>query len=185
MFSLANLPNQQANEHAIRLYRRHWFTLFLILLFYLALAIFPAVIVTLMWSEVVEPALGDIGYPLFVLMSSAYYLAMITFVFHEFVDWYLDVWVVTNERIIALEQKGLFSRVVSEQKLSRVQDVTSEIHGFFPTVLKYGDVFIQTAGQQQRFIFRQVPDPDGIVKLLHEVSETCKLEHHHGDEGGV
>ena len=63
--------------------------------------------------------------------------------------------------------------------------MTSEIHGAIPTILKYGDVFIQTASTKQRFQFHQVPDPDGIrdmiIKLVQrnrkEQAKEMKLDH--------
>lgn len=75
----------------------------------------------------------------------------------------------TNKRIIDAEQRGLFSREVSEFKLYRVQDVTIEIKGVLPTFLNYGNVYIQTAGEAKEFVFKQIPNPrqakDLIIKL--------------------
>jgi uncharacterized membrane protein YdbT with pleckstrin-like domain len=116
-------------------------------------------------------------YPIVVLFLSIYYLYVWLLAFHSFVDYYLDVWIVTTERIINIEQKGLFARTVSEQELFRVQDVTSEVHGFFETILNFGDVHIQTAGQIQRFIFKQVPQPSKIVQEVIQLSEKNKRHH--------
>ena len=52
------------------------------------------------------------------------------FAFIEFTDYYLDTWIVTTERIISIEQKGLFERTASELDLISVQDATAEVHGF-------------------------------------------------------
>ena len=91
---------------------------------------------------------------------------------------------ITSERIIDIQQKGFFSRVIAEHKLFRIQDVTSEVHGIIPTVFKYGDVYIQTAGTKQRFFFNQVPNPERvrniIIKLVQrnkkKIHEEMKLE---------
>ena len=37
------------------------------------------------------------------------------------------MWIITNDRILDIEQHGLFARTVSELRLHRVQDVTAEI----------------------------------------------------------
>jgi hypothetical protein len=47
-----------------------------------------------------------------------------------------------------------------------VQDITSDIKGFFPTMLHYGDVYIQSAGEKERFIFEQVGQPDHVVRMI-------------------
>lgn len=79
-----------------------------------------------------------------------------------FTDYFLDVWIVTSDRVIDIEQRGLFNREFSEFRLERVQDVTVEVAGIIPTLLHYGDVHIQTAGEEREFIFRQVPYPHRI-----------------------
>jgi hypothetical protein len=71
----------------------------------------------------------------------------------------LDVWIVTDKRIVNIEQIALFQRSVSELEHSKIQDITSEIHGILPTLFRYGYIYIQTAGETQRFVFKQVPNP--------------------------
>ena len=80
----------------------------------------------------------------------------------------------TNERIISSEQKQLFSRTIAEHDLSKIQDITAEIRGFFPTFLDYGEVFIQTAAEKQRFIFKQVPHPQDVKRKITELCEYKK-----------
>lgn len=84
------------------------------------------------------------------------------------IDYFFDVWIITNERIINIEQKGLFVRTVSELKFSRIQDVTSEVSGMIPTILNFGDVKIQTASEEDMFLFRHVPDPYHIKDVIME-----------------
>lgn len=95
-----------------------------------------------------------------------------------FIDYYLDVWIITNERIIDVQQKSFFARAISEQRLYRVQDITSEVHGFFPTIFKYGEVHIQTAGAKQRFLFHEVPRPEKVRNIIIKLSERSKSRHH-------
>ena len=92
-------------------------------------------------------------YIIIIFVFSLMYLYLLLFIYHSWVDYYLDVWLVTNERIIAMEQKGLFNRVVSELRLNRIQDVSSEVRGFLATIFKYGRIRIQTASEIDRFEF--------------------------------
>src|SRR3989344_3187016 len=91
------------------------------------------------------------------------------FSFLLWIDYYFDVWIITNERIVNIDQKGLFARHMSELNFGSVQDVTTVVTGILPTVLNYGDVVVQTAGEKERFVFRMIPDPyiikDSIMKL--------------------
>jgi len=88
--------------------------------------------------------------------------------------YFLDRWVVTEKHIIDIEQKSLFYRTFSKQEISRIQDVTSEVRGFFQTMFNFGNVTIQTAGEQERFVFQQVPDPNGIVETIMKVVDQEK-----------
>jgi uncharacterized membrane protein YdbT with pleckstrin-like domain len=101
------------------------------------------------------------------------------YAFFIWIDYYFDVWVVTDKRIINIEQRGLFARNVSELNLERIQDVTTEVHGFLPTMFNFGDVYIQTAAETKRFEFQKVPNPyfikDTIMQKKAEVAETNEL----------
>ena len=93
--------------------------------------------------------------------------------FIGWVDYYLDAWIVTNDRIINIEQNGLFNRVISEQRLYRVQDVTAEVGGIIKTFFNFGTVFIQTAGEVGRFNFEEIPEPYLVKKIILELHEKA------------
>lgn len=165
------LPHALPNEKIILLVRRHWFVLYLRLLLWAIVGSIPMVLALLLPGNVEGMAGSTIGYLLLVVGLSGYYLLLWLFVLHSFVDYWLDVWIVTNERIINIEQNQLFSRTAAEQKLSRVQDVTSEINGMFATFLHFGDVHVQTAGEKARFAFEQVPKPTEIARKITSLAE--------------
>ncbi|HLD18055.1 MAG TPA: PH domain-containing protein [Patescibacteria group bacterium] len=166
MIRLDQLPNQRPNEKVRLVLRRCWVTPFEIL-FYVGLlyAVLAAGVIGFFPQLTVllgRPVLG----PLTTMGLSVYALGVWLFGFTEFVDYYLDVWIVTNERVLSVEQKGLFTRVASELHLSTVQDVTSEVKGMLRTVLNYGDVHIQTAAERIRFIFKGVPHPERVREQI-------------------
>jgi uncharacterized membrane protein YdbT with pleckstrin-like domain len=109
----------------------------------------------------------DIGLKLFV---SIYYLSIWIFFFSQFTDYYLDINIVTNDRILDINQKGLFGRSVAELDLTRVQDVHSEIKGIIPTLLNYGKVEVQTAANEENFHFEQIPDPHKVRQRILELA---------------
>lgn len=105
-----------------------------------------------------------------LLLVSAYYLGIWVFFLSQFTDYYLDINIVTNDRIIDINQKGLFGRSVSELDLTRVQDVNSEIKGIIPTMLGYGTVVVQTAANEENFHFEQVANPNYIRQRILELA---------------
>ncbi len=111
--------------------------------------------------------LADTALKLFI---AAYYLGIWVFFFSEFTDYYLDIDIVTNDRIVDIVQKGLFGRSVAELDLTRVQDVQSEIKGIIPTLLDYGTVVVQTAAEVENFRFEQVSHPHKVRQRILEMA---------------
>lgn len=170
-----HFPTQRPNEHVVVLLRRHWTTLAFAVMRFLLGALLPIILVGVLHylfpDATVMP--GTLAYVLFVLGLSLYYLFMLLAYFHSFIDYHLDIWVVTDERIVAVEQEGLFRRVTSELNIMNVQDVTSEVHGKLATFLNFGNVHIQTAGQRERFIFEEVPEPAHVAKIILQVHDAA------------
>jgi len=176
MLSIYRLPNMLSGEKVVKVMRRDTFILFKKILLFVVLLILPLIFFYLVLSTNSDFVDNEIFYPLLVLGVSAYYLFIWLFFFFSFIDYYLDVWIITSERIIDIQQKGFFSRIIAEQKLTRVQDVTSETSGMIPTIFKYGDVHIQTAGEVQRFNFQEVPYPDEVRDLIIKLVQRKRKE---------
>jgi len=166
-------PGQEPDEKIIIILRRHGWILFQIIFIYGLLMFLPLFFQWILKnnSNVLETELGPI---IFALCVSIYYLALTTFFFRAWLDYYLDIWIITDERIVNVEQKGLFSREISTQRLYRIQDVTAEVHGVIPTFFHYGNVYIQIAGEEQRFVFKQIPDPYSVTKKLMQLVDWKK-----------
>ena len=175
MYSRGHFPNQKPNEHVLMFLRRHWIVVAKIFVISFCLAVIP-VLFLIFFINYTNFLSSEIGLAMFTLLTSAFYLFIILYTFTNFVDYYLDVWIVTNQRVINIEQKGLFARIVSEKDLGQMQDITSEIEGFWATVLDYGNVHIQTAAEQERFIFKQVPFASEVSRRISNlVSEYQKI----------
>jgi uncharacterized membrane protein YdbT with pleckstrin-like domain len=81
--------------------------------------------------------------------------------------------VFTNLHLIEVEQVGLFGNTVSQVSFSRVQDVTGNKAGFFPTIFNYGDVEIQSAGEQEKFVFHYASHPDQVADDALKWHDDC------------
>lgn len=177
MISLHRLPNQQRGEECQLFLRRHWIEIVYIFGYFLVLIAVPALIILLLNLIGVDIANNPVWGPLTAVFIGMYSFAVVSIVMAQITDYYLDTWIVTTERIINIEQKGLFARVVSELHLNQIQDVTSETLGFLPTVLSYGDVFIQTAGTRERFNFKNIDNPEEVKKTISRLVNEDKMRH--------
>ncbi|MBU4331940.1 PH domain-containing protein [Patescibacteria group bacterium] len=164
-------PSQGHDEKVILLLRRHWFTLSKIAATYFLAATAPFIFYVLYKTFSPDVLSGEITRALTILGVSTFYLFWWCLAFRAFIDYWLDVWVVTDRRIVNVEQRGLFFRTISEQKLFRVQDVTADVRGLLPTFLHYGNVHIQTAGAYERFVFKEVSHPYEVTKKIMQLAE--------------
>ena len=148
-------------EEVIIAFHRHWIVV-ASKMTVVALLLLPPLVALL-----AMPAFNlDGGLKFFFLFLILVYLLIITLVaFVLWADYYLDVWIVTNVRIIDVEQKGMFEREVSEFMLSRVQDITVEIPSFVATILHYGNLRVQTAGEKG-FVARDIPHADKVKDII-------------------
>jgi hypothetical protein len=176
--SLRSLPPLEKNERVVVVLRRHWLILALKLALWTIAAVVPIGVSILTTNAGLHIGGSEILKALITLGLSTYLLCILLFAFASFVDYYLDIWVVTTERIISIEQHGAFARTVAEQWLYRIQDVTAEQHGILPTFFDYGAVHIQSAGEQARFVFEQVPHPRSVARQVIDIAEQCKIHHH-------
>jgi uncharacterized membrane protein YdbT with pleckstrin-like domain len=170
-----HFSGQKENEQIVLMVRRHWFDIlkqFFVVFLMIFLLLGSWIILPVFFPKTLTSAFGILSDFLRNLFGM---FIWITF-FLIWIDYYFDVWIITNKRVVNIEQKGLFSRQVSELELTRIQDITTEVNGVIPTILNYGDVFIQTAGENPRFIFRQVPDPYGIKDTLMNLQKRKNRE---------
>lgn len=183
MINLKKLPNQQRNEKTELFLRRHWIEIVQIFGYTAVLVTIPIIILTFFSYTGTSPIQHEIWGPLIALFFAIYLFLVFIITITQFTDYYLDTWIVTTERIINIEQQGLFSRIVSELHLNQVQDVTAETHGVLETVLTYGDVYIQTAGTRERFNFKNVDNPELVKRSITRLVEEDKRRHGDASSG--
>lgn len=97
----------------------------------------------------------------YAISAIVYYLWIIfwiAYILYEYYHWYRDKFIITDHRIIDIDQRGMFSRRVSEIELDRVQNVTYAVAGFFPTLFNFGTVTIQSAGNNE-LTLKHIADP--------------------------
>jgi hypothetical protein len=163
-------PSQQPNEKILIVVREHWFRLFVKLVVVFVLMLLPYSMRTLLGDQlpILDTAQGE---ALVSLVLQFYYLALLISLFIIWILYYLNLHIVSEERIVDINQVGLLNHVVSELNIETIEDVSSETTGLFGNILNYGTVFIQTAGATERFQFEKVPNPAYIASVILELYE--------------
>lgn len=100
---------------------------------------------------------GDFFSKFFLAVGIGFAIGMVA-MFYYWIGWYYSVCIVTNQRFIQMNQKGIFkSRSVNDINLNRILSVNYEIRGILETALGFGTIIIQTLVGD--FVIAKVPKP--------------------------
>jgi len=105
------------------------------------------------------------------MISSIVLIAALIFVvIYGFIRWFVyanDIFILTNQRIINIDQGGFFSRRVSEAELGNILNVSYEIKGPIKSLLNFGEVNIDTSGSDNNaLILKNVENPHFIQEKI-------------------
>lgn len=163
--------NLDPDENVLIEVRRHWIIFLGHATALLFSAILPFVIFTIV--KMFAPSFLDFvtiqgnNYALFTFLYSLWLLFLWVSFFVEWTKYYLDVWYVTEKRIIDIDQKSLFSREVSNLRFDRIQDVTVDTHGFWAILFGFGNIRVQTAAEDSTsFYMSTVANPEALRRVI-------------------
>jgi uncharacterized membrane protein YdbT with pleckstrin-like domain len=98
-------------------------------------------------------------------------LMLIVFIY-RWLSWYYSVFIVTNERLIQIRQKGFFDRRVSDISHSKIQSVNYEVKGLQATFFHYGTLFVQTYVGENKLSY--IHKPEEIHQLMVKMIRAVK-----------
>ncbi|MFA5128401.1 MAG: PH domain-containing protein [Patescibacteria group bacterium] len=93
----------------------------------------------------------------------------VIFALKIFIVWYYNAFIITNRRVIDLDQRGFFERIVSEAALETIQDVSHRRKGIWQTIFRYGDVRIQIADTDTGLEIKNVRAPEVTQQLISDL----------------
>jgi hypothetical protein len=159
----------EPGEHIVLQVRKHWFLFLGELLPYAILAIIPFAFPKII---AIVPALADLAnyldyrVPLARVGLAVWLLVVWTSAWGTFTRYFLNAWILTNQRISTIKQRRFFYREVSSLRLPRVQDVTTNVAGIVESFLGIGTIKVQSAGAEIEFHMRGIPRPEQMRDLI-------------------
>lgn len=180
---LGRIEQLTSDETKIADIRRHPFGLFLIFLqtivgFGLALiiifALMPGVLETLgLTGSGADSLLYLFGF--FAIVFAVLFLLLAAKVYNG------NQLIVSDSNITQVLQIGIFNRKISELGMGNIEDVTAQQSGIFPTLLNYGTLKVETAGEQNNFVFVYCPNPNAYAKAMLDARQKFVATHagHH------
>lgn len=150
-----DFDGQRDGEQLLFVFRRHIIAMrkgFYLLLIPFAVSSIPPLI----WSTSLE---------LFILPIIGFAIGLMLFAYH-FIMWYFTIYIVTDQRIRQITQKGFFGKDVVELRLSKIQNISYNIPGFTGEILHFGTIVIQTFVGD--LVIHKVEHPDRIYNQLQD-----------------
>jgi len=83
----------------------------------------------------------------------------------------MNVFVLTSERVIDIDQQGVFSRVVSECLYENIQEMSFKVSGVLGTTLHVGTLMIHTAGDRADLHISGIKDPQHVQELISKIQK--------------
>lgn len=99
-----------------------------------------------------------------------YYLMVSSYVFISLLHWFYNVFIVTSERIVDIDYSDIVVHNIAVTSLTHVQDVNYTQSGFIPTFFNYGDLFVQTAGNEKNFEALSIPRPREATHIIGDLT---------------
>ena len=165
-----SFPGKRDNETVQLVLLKHWVVKLKVIMELFFLIIVP-IIGVFIYAYIRAPYFTT-NYQKIFLSFFIIYLLFISLI--NFIHWLneeLDVFIVTDERILSIDQVKFMHRTVSETPLYQIQDARSNTKGILGTLLDYGDIEIQTAADQIVFKMESVPDAFSNVGKILDLKE--------------
>lgn len=162
---MIQLKNLRDWEKVIRVLKVHWLAYVIIWL-----QVFTMVIISIILFFV----LGFWSANLLIISIS--WMVFLNIIYIEWLNYELDMYVITNTRIIGIEQISFLNRNVSECNLAQVQEVNSQTKWLFANIFNYWRVSIQTAWSVAKLSMNMCPNAIEEARKILNIIEAYKEE---------
>lgn len=163
---------QQEEDELIELFlRRHWVTNVPWIIIALLLSIIPFIVLivdTMLQIGVTINLPSQISTGVIII----WYLLVTAYIIENFLFWYFNIYIVTNKHIVDVNYSSLLARSVVEVKIEDVQSQKASIKGVIRQLFNFGDVVIETAAENQRIDFTDIPRPDLVADRVQDLKSA-------------
>lgn len=157
-----HFATQAKNEFVILFLRKHPITQIPWILSALIIAVLPIFLIPLI--ENLFMLTIPLNYT--TILIAFWYLVTFSFMYVNFILWYYNVNLVTNERVVDIDFVYLLVQEVAATRITQIEDVTYRRVGVISTLFDYGNVYVQTAGAESNIEFLSIPRPKQVAQTL-------------------
>jgi hypothetical protein len=169
----------QESEKVLLICRRHWIYLYPRLVAYVVAALLPVIALVLVLR------FADAGG---VVLKIAFAVAALWLVFWAAKALLLkyrydnDLWTITDQQLIDSTRSSPFSLRMTAADLINIVDTEVVRSGILATLLNYGDIRVETAGERENISLPAVPHPQEVHALIDKERDRERRAVYQGDE---
>jgi len=115
-------------------------------------------------------SLGKMG---MIFFSTLLFIGAL-YAFYKFYFWYFNVLILTNKRVIDIDQKKFFERVISDVAYRQIKDVIVRVKGLFQILTHSGTLYLILENKGDNFEIRYVANPEKIKDLILKLRDDDK-----------
>ena len=155
------------DEKVVLKLRKHWIILLRDTIGTIILTFLPFLLLAVL--QIFVPQYHDFkDYFAFTLFATVLWLLIIWMALAViWTDYYLDLWIVTDKRIISVDQISLFNRKVTTLGHDRIQEIIVKEENFMQAFFKYGTLDIETASPTDGDATMEgIPKPENVRRVI-------------------
>ena len=99
--------------------------------------------------------------------------------------WQKNVLIITTHRLIDIDQRGFFDKIISDVPYDQVEDIMGRIKGFWGTIFRFGNLTIQTGNGKVQIIVDKIKQPTFLQQEINEIRERHLARYSHDFSGDV
>lgn len=158
---MLDLQNLKPGEKVMAVIKRHWIIYVMLWVFFIIWIVVSITLFAVLWFSL-----------LWNITNVVFWLFFSVFLYIEWLNHELDMYIITDNRVIWIDQISFLNRTVSECNLWQVQEVNSKTSWLLANILNYWTLSIQTAWNTTTLKMDFAPDSmQAARKILNIVDD--------------
>jgi len=156
----------EPGEQLVMLVRQHWVVFrdpFLLVSFVPFVAV--SVLFFIEYTDLSTAVINGVG--MLALYTALFSVCVgVLWFLWKFYMWRNTIYILTDKRIILINQLGLFTHDDRETGLNMIQDVRARVDGLQATLYGYGDVVLQVSSEDAQLRLERVGKPREVQRVV-------------------